>query len=161
MPRVLMPSAAVRACTYARGGNGRDARQIYDRFGRAALEDVLLALRRCVPGALEVILREAVAVEGVEQLDGLLYGTIGEVVDGEDGLRVGFQVELDEGVGGAECDERGFEHAGERLDGGELGATPQDLWVQGHEAPPAAVAAPLGPFLPSIAPLTPSGNAAS
>jgi hypothetical protein len=37
----------------------------------AALEDVLLAcLRRGVPGVLEVVLREAVTVEGVDQLDG-------------------------------------------------------------------------------------------
>lgn len=70
MLRVLMPSAAVRvACASAFGGNGRSAQQIYDRFGRAALEDVLLAsLRRCVPRVLEVVLREAVAVEGVEQV---------------------------------------------------------------------------------------------
>jgi hypothetical protein len=46
---------------------------------------------------LDVVLGEAVAVEGVEQLDGLLCGAIGEVVDGEDGHGARFGVELDQG----------------------------------------------------------------
>jgi hypothetical protein len=110
---------------------------------------------------LEVVVGTSVAVESVEWLDGVLCGAIGEVVDGEDGLGAGFEVELDEEVRSAERDERGFEHAGEHLDGGELPATSQDLWVQGHEAPPATVATPLAAFLASSGPLTPSGNAAS
>ena len=47
-----------------------------------ALEDVLLTLRRRVPRVLEVVLREAVAVEGVEQLDDLVRGAIGEASAG-------------------------------------------------------------------------------
>ena len=103
-----------------------------------------------MPGVLEIVLREAVAVEGVKQLDSLLCGAIGEMVDGEDGLGAGLDVELEQGV----RDERGLVHAGEHLDGGELRATPQDLRVQGHEAPFAA-------FLPLSAALALSGNAAS
>ena len=57
-------------------------------------EDVLVG--RLPPAVLEIILAEPVAVERVEQVDGPLYGAIGEVVCGWHGLGLGFEVELDE-----------------------------------------------------------------